>query len=528
MKRGRLLRFVGFSAAVAGASSVVATSSDAAKFRRPFSASVGVNYGFDNNGGGGCTDFACGGVCYDGHSGTDFPLGMGTAIVAPAAGRVTATYEGCSDWGGLGNTCGGRCGNYVQLDHQDGSVTLFCHMQNGSVAVSTGQWVSCGQFIGRSASSGNSSGPHLHFGLRVNGARRDPFAGSCSQSTSYWVGQGSYPHNIPSASCETVCACNPGETQQSSCGNCGTRSRTCNASCQWGSWSSCTGQGPCAPGAVEERACCDCGTQRRTCSSQCAWGAYTPCSGPDPAGGAEACDTGEPGPCAAGTVRCVEGCLTCARNYDPLPETCDGTDNDCSGEVDDGSPTEMGDPPPALAARLIDAAYPGSVFAGDSAEAWVVFRNEGTSAWEPGRLWLEATSTWDQRSSDLYDMDRWPAYGVAAVLPVRVEPGEDVMLDLALRPREGVVGKVRETFHLVDRDGTALKCPAVRFDAEVHVREAPAEVQQDEEGPPVLDRAGDSEEGCACSTPGGRMPGPGLSWLLLAGCSALLRRRGRR
>ena len=484
-------------------------SVQAAKFRRPFSASIGVNYGYDHNSGSGCRDFACGGVCYDGHSGTDFPLGMGTSVLAPASGRVTATNEGCSDWGGLGNTCGGRCGNYVRIDHQDGTSTLFCHMQNGTIAVGVGEWVSCGQYLGRSASSGNSSGPHLHMGLYVSGSSRDPFSGSCSQSTSYWVGQGSYPHNVPSASCATPCECSPGQVQHSACGDCGTRSRTCNASCQWGGWGSCTGQGvcspgevshgscgncgtrnrtcssscswgswsscqgegECSPGSVDEQACCDCGTQQRTCSNACSWGSFSACDGPDPEGGTETCNTGEYGPCAAGIVRCVEGCRTCRRTYEPEPEKCDDVDNDCSGQVDEGEPSEMGDPLPAMAARLLDVGYPGAVEPRASEVAWAVFRNEGSRTWEAGEVWLEATRTWDGEPSDLYDMEGWPAYGVAAVLDCRVETGEEVMMKFPVRVEAGAKGTVRETFHLVDRAGEALKCPSVKFEVSLVVEE---------------------------------------------------------
>ena len=511
-----------------GALAVLLPSSPAyaAKFRRPFSASIGVNYGYDNNGGGGCTDFACGGVCYDGHSGTDFPLSMGTSVLAPAGGRVSATNEGCSDWGGLGSTCGGRCGNYVRIDHQDGTSTLFCHMQNGSIAVSTGEWVSCGQFLGRSASSGNSSGPHLHFGLYVSGSSRDPFSGGCSQSTGYWVGQGSYPHNVPSASCETSCECSPGQTQTSACGNCGTRSRTCNSSCSWGSWGSCQGQGECAPGSVEERACCDCGTQTRSCSNACAWKSFSACAGPDPAGGTEACDTGEPGPCAPGIVRCVDGCRACGRIYEPEPEMCDDIDNDCSGETDDGEPSEMGDPLPEMAARLVDVGYPGSMVSGTGSTGWVVFRNEGSRTWAPGALWLEATSTWQDEASELHDVEAWPAYGVAAVLDREVPSGGDVMMKFPMKTSAEAEGVVRETFHLVDREGTALKCPAVRFDVAVMTRRGSSV----EDG---VVAAGESDEvvgedgGCAGCSASGRGAGvPGWFWLVPLGW-IWRRRRGR-
>src|SRR5690606_29309732 len=106
-------------------------------------------------------------------------------------GTVVARYNGCANTGYVGNPCGGRCGNYVQLQHSDGSRTIYCHMELNSLAVSNGQSVSCGQFLGRSASSGSSSGPHLHFGYRpsASGSSREVFRGSCGRSSSLWVGQ---------------------------------------------------------------------------------------------------------------------------------------------------------------------------------------------------------------------------------------------------------------------------------------------------------------------------------------------------
>jgi len=164
------------------------------RHRRPLGPAPGINYGFDNLGGGGCRDYTCGGRCYDGHSGTDIPVGVGTAVLASAAGTVTATNNGCANYGSLGNTCGGRCGNYVQVQHADGTQTMYCHMQLNSLRVSRGQAVGCGQHLGNSASSGSSTGPHLHFGWRSGGAYRDPFRGGCAGGGA-WTQQNPYPQS---------------------------------------------------------------------------------------------------------------------------------------------------------------------------------------------------------------------------------------------------------------------------------------------------------------------------------------------
>ncbi|MGM0555493.1 MAG: peptidoglycan DD-metalloendopeptidase family protein [Myxococcota bacterium] len=197
----RLCVCVGICAAVALAS----FDAGATDFRRPFEEAVGPNYGYDNNyGDSGCTDYNCGSRCYDGHSGTDFPLVVGTKVVAVADGTVTATNDGCDNYGGLGNTCGGRCGNYIKIQHADGDHSLYCHMKKGAHRVSRGDTVSCGQVIGETASSGSSTGPHLHLGWeRAGGDRPDAYRGQCTNSPGTWREQRGYD-SYPSAECGCV------------------------------------------------------------------------------------------------------------------------------------------------------------------------------------------------------------------------------------------------------------------------------------------------------------------------------------
>jgi predicted ribosomally synthesized peptide with SipW-like signal peptide len=57
----------------------------------------------------------------------------------------------------------------------------------------------------------------------------------------------------------------------------------------------------------------------------------------DPGGGS-ACNTGQQGICAAGTTHCVGGALSCIQNVQPVAETCNGLDDDCDGSVDEGDP----------------------------------------------------------------------------------------------------------------------------------------------------------------------------------------------
>lgn len=84
----------------------------------------------------------------------------GLNISAAESGRViTAAYH----W---------SYGNYIVIDHGNGLSTLYAHCS--SLAVGAGQSVSKGQTIGYVGSTGNSSGPHLHFEVRINGSRTDP------------------------------------------------------------------------------------------------------------------------------------------------------------------------------------------------------------------------------------------------------------------------------------------------------------------------------------------------------------------
>jgi len=86
----------------------------------------------------------------------------GAAIVATGGGKVI--YAGSR--GGYGNT--------IMIDHGNGVVTLYAHQQSGGIKVSVGQRVSKGDRIGTVGSTGYSTGPHLHFEVRVNGTPVNP------------------------------------------------------------------------------------------------------------------------------------------------------------------------------------------------------------------------------------------------------------------------------------------------------------------------------------------------------------------
>lgn len=96
------------------------------------------------------------------HAGMDFRAPMGTPILASAAGTVvSAGYSG-------------GYGNVVVIDHGRSLATLYAHQSR--LAVSAGQQVSRGQTVGSAGSTGSSTGPHLHFEVRVDGTPVDPAA----------------------------------------------------------------------------------------------------------------------------------------------------------------------------------------------------------------------------------------------------------------------------------------------------------------------------------------------------------------
>lgn len=97
------------------------------------------------------------------HSGVDIAASYGTAITAAASGVVSLAVL---DFGSTGY------GTYVAIYHPNGTTTLYAHMS--ALAVSPGQSVSQGQVIGYVGSTGASTGPHIHFEIRVNGACVDP------------------------------------------------------------------------------------------------------------------------------------------------------------------------------------------------------------------------------------------------------------------------------------------------------------------------------------------------------------------
>jgi len=100
---------------------------------------------------------------YAGHNGIDYGIPNGTPVNAGAAGTVAAvSFEN------------GGYGNYVKLSHMDGQKSYFTYYAHlSSAAVSAGQKVKAGTVLGYSNNTGASTGPHLHFGVKIDGQNPD-------------------------------------------------------------------------------------------------------------------------------------------------------------------------------------------------------------------------------------------------------------------------------------------------------------------------------------------------------------------
>ncbi|HEY9180498.1 MAG TPA: peptidoglycan DD-metalloendopeptidase family protein [Candidatus Baltobacteraceae bacterium] len=135
------------------AAGIVGTTSAPGALAWPVSGTITSPFGYRRNPFGGGMEF---------HQGLDIAAPMGTTITAAASGTVIS-----AGWYG-------GYGNYILIDHGGGMATGYGHCSQ--IFVSVGQQVQKGQAIGAVGSTGASTGPHLHFEVRINGKAVDPAA----------------------------------------------------------------------------------------------------------------------------------------------------------------------------------------------------------------------------------------------------------------------------------------------------------------------------------------------------------------
>ncbi|ASD21008.1 hypothetical protein B7495_01895 [Cryobacterium sp. LW097] len=149
--------------AAAAAATAVAAAPAGASVRWPFPGSIRISDGY------GPRSAPCAG-CSTFHDGLDMNPGQGTPIGSVADGVVSSVTA--YDNGGLGV--------HVMIDHVvngQNVTSTYGHMLAGSAAVSVGQSVTAGQVIGNVGSTGQSTGPHLHLELHLDGVTAiDPYS----------------------------------------------------------------------------------------------------------------------------------------------------------------------------------------------------------------------------------------------------------------------------------------------------------------------------------------------------------------
>jgi murein DD-endopeptidase MepM/ murein hydrolase activator NlpD len=144
----------------------------------------------------GVRDFMCGTQTYDGHTGTDSDIrsfremDIGVPVFAALDGRVISVQDGEYDRR-FGPTVS-QFDNHVVVEHGTGRFTIYGHLRKG-IKLRRNDRVVAGQQIGWTASSGNSSWPHLHFTSQVGGEVDEPFTGPCNEGASGYADQVPFP-----------------------------------------------------------------------------------------------------------------------------------------------------------------------------------------------------------------------------------------------------------------------------------------------------------------------------------------------
>ncbi|HIN85723.1 MAG TPA: hypothetical protein EYN06_04510 [Myxococcales bacterium] len=328
--------------------------------------------------------------------------------------------------------------------------------------------------------------------------------------------------------CTNEGPCALGQQQHQDCGNCGSRTRLCGGNCSWTGWSNCNNQGSCLPGDVSLSSCASCSYELRTCNATCQWGPAGNCNVVHSNGGITPCNTGLPGVCNTGHLKCTNGQATCEPIKSSIPEICDTLDNNCDGEVDNNT-TGISTPPPMWAAELIQADAPTRVEPNSVTQVTIRFQNMGSKPWKAGKIELISRGPMAGATSYLWDSS-WKEDQVVTTLNQDTNPTQTATfvfyihapLDpsqalAAICPECNYTGAlfVEEQFVLRHIMHGELRCPTPV--ANVYVTVA----NEDYNGPinPRSNDGANPNPGTGGSTDGGEFEGPPQTIITNSGCS---------
>ena len=112
------------------------------------------------------------------HAGVDWAAPSGTPVLAAFAGEVVFAGDGSG------------YGNLLRIGHPDGRETRYAHLKAFATGMAPGKQVAAGELVGYVGTTGNSTGPHLHFELRLAGTAVDPLQAAMQQQAAVFVSDG--------------------------------------------------------------------------------------------------------------------------------------------------------------------------------------------------------------------------------------------------------------------------------------------------------------------------------------------------
>jgi len=122
------------------------------------------------------------------HKGVDYGYNVGEPVYASESGTVISSVNSyTTNWTTTGTLTTKDYGNYIKIKHDSQYTTLYAHLRHDSLLFNVGEQVKKGQKIAEVGNTGNSTGPHLHWELRLNEIVIDPISLMDLQFTNYFI-----------------------------------------------------------------------------------------------------------------------------------------------------------------------------------------------------------------------------------------------------------------------------------------------------------------------------------------------------